>query len=69
MKRTYTTEIQVRAAFWRSHPKANRKLIRDSSGRGTMYTADTRCAFVDFMDYLSKNGDISPELAERVTLC
>ena len=30
--------------------------------------ADTRVAFSDFVDYLSKDGQISPELAYRVTL-
>ena len=65
---TYITQKQVRAAFWRDHPNADRKRITNYSGNGTMYKTDTRCAFTDYIDYLSKSGMISQELAERVTL-
>jgi hypothetical protein len=58
-----TTQRHVRAAFWEAHPTASRKKGRDGD-----YLADTRCAFVDYVDYLNKNGDISDELAHRVTL-
>ncbi len=33
-----------------------------------MYCTDTRVAFSDFVDFLSKDGSISHELAHRVTL-
>jgi hypothetical protein len=65
---TYTTQAQVRAAFWRDNPTASRRLITDYSGRGKMHTTDTRCAFVDFLDSLSRDGAISPALAQRATL-
>lgn len=67
----YTTQRQVRAAFWEAHkdcPDVTRRRIRDYAGTGKMHNTDTRCAFVDYVDALEKNGEISPELAERVTL-
>jgi hypothetical protein len=63
-----TNQKQIRAAFWQSHPEANRKRIRDHAGTGKMYTTDTRCAFVDFLDSLSRSGQISEALANRATL-
>lgn len=63
-----TTQKQVRAAFWESFPDLPRRRIRDYSGHGLMFPTDTRCAFVDFVDYLSKCGEISQALAERITL-
>jgi hypothetical protein len=64
----YTTQKQIRAAFWKAHPDLPRRKIPDYSGNGTMHVTDTRCAFSDFVDYLSRNGQISESLADRVTL-
>jgi hypothetical protein len=67
---TYTTQAQVRAAFWQAHPhfdeQAREAGIR--SKRQNEQCATVRCAFVDFVDMLEKNGDISEALAQRVTL-
>ena len=66
-----TTQQQVRAAFWRdcgSLPGISRRKIRDYEGTGRMHNTDTRCAWVDYVDALERNGEISVELAERVTL-
>ena len=63
-----TNQKQIRAAFWEQHPDLPRRKIRDYSGKGKMYCTDTRCAFVDFVDYLQRDGEISSELADRVTL-
>ena len=65
---TYTTQREVWRAFRELHPNAPRRKIKNYSGNGTMYPTDTRCAFTDFIDMLSKNDDISQELAQRVTL-
>ena len=69
----YTTQKQVRAAFWRAAREGNwtavtPRLITDYSGKGKMHTTDTRCAFADYVDSLSKSGEISEALANRVTL-
>jgi hypothetical protein len=58
-----TTQRQVRAAFWEAFPSASRKKGRDGD-----YLTDTRCAFVDYVDSLEKDGLISDALAHRVTL-
>ena len=63
-----TTQRQVRAAFWEAHPDLPRRKIRNYSGNGTMYPTDTRVAFVDYVDFLSRDGQISQALAQRVTL-
>jgi hypothetical protein len=64
----YTTQRQVRRAFWEAHPNLPKRKIKNYSGNGTMHVTDTRCAFTDFIDMLSKNDNISQELAQRVTL-
>jgi hypothetical protein len=68
-----TNQAQIRAAFWQAHPTANRKRYperdwtrEDKSRRD--YCTDTRCAFVDFVDNLNRNGQISDALANRATL-
>jgi hypothetical protein len=66
-----TTQKQIRAAFWRDHQGIkgiSRRKITNYSGHGKMHNTDTRCAFVDYVDSLSKSGAISPELAGRATL-
>jgi hypothetical protein len=66
-----TTQKQVRAAFWRDHaghPGVTPRKIPNYSGNGKMHNTGTRCAFADYVDYLSKDGHISEKLAARVTL-
>jgi len=70
---THTTQRQVRAAFWNSHPNLRRKLVPVRPGFYRLAThnehpADIRAAFVDFVDYLHRSGAISDALADRVTL-
>ena len=60
------TITEVRNAFFSFHTefKSNfRKTYRQDQ-----YKTDIRCAFVDYVDSLQKNGDISEKLARRVTL-
>ena len=65
-----TTQKQVRAAFWAAHPSFDHQAraagIR--SKRQNEQHTDTRCAFVDFVDMLARDGQISEALAGRVTL-
>ena len=65
-----TNQKQVRAAFWEAHPsfvhQAPEAGIRSKSQNHQCATV--RCAFVDFVDSLARNGEISEALAERVTL-
>lgn len=68
MQHTYTTQAQIRAAFWAAFPELPRRKIPNYAGTGRMYPTDTRCAFVDFVDTLARDGAISEALAGRVTL-
>ena len=68
MSYTYTTQQQIRAAFWDAFPELSRRKIPDHSGQGRMYPTDTRCAFCDFLESLTRNGEISEALAGRATL-
>jgi len=66
-----TTQRQVRAAFWAAHkglPGITPRRITNYSGNGKMHNTDTRCAFCDWLDAMSKNGEIGDALANRVTL-
>lgn len=58
----------LRAEFWRTHLDVSRKRIKNYAGNGTMYPTDTRCAFADWLDSLSRNAEISQALARRATL-
>ncbi len=40
----------------------------DFKKRNGQYCTDTRCAFVDYIDYLNKSGLISDKLAQKATL-
>ena len=70
MPYTYTTQAQVRAAFWEAHPRFDEQAREAGirSKRQNEHCATVRCSFVDYVDMLSKNGSISAELADRVTL-
>ena len=57
-----TSQKQIRAEFWRAYPDLSRRRV------GADYPTDTRVAFVDFVDYLVRSGDISENLAQRATL-
>lgn len=63
-----TTQRALRAEFWQQHPQLDRRKIKNYSGNGHMFKTDTRCAWCDWIDALSKSGEISQELAERATL-
>lgn len=71
----YTTQKQVRKAFWSAWRRGEfgilsvtPRRITDYSGNGKMHNTDTRCAFCDFVDMLNRNGDLADGLAQRVTL-
>lgn len=68
MTHRITTQKKLRAEFFATYPESNRKRIVDYRGDGLMYCADTRCAWVDFVDMLQRDGTISNDLADRATL-
>ena len=67
---TFTTQRELRAAFKEIAKELGLPLNRIPaySGEGKMYPTDTRVAWSDWVDTLCKNGEISPELADRATL-
>lgn len=69
-KHTYTTQSQIRAAFWEAHPEhdASARKRGTRSKSQNHQNCDCRMAFSDFIDSLAHNGEISEKLAQRVTL-
>lgn len=68
-----TNQKQIRAAFWQAFPDLPRRRYRYSwnprdKSAELVYPIDTRCAFVDFLDSLERDGQISEALANRATL-
>jgi hypothetical protein len=70
-----TTQKQVRKAFWGAWRAGQftglhvtPRKITNYSGNGKMHNTDTRTAFCDFVDMLSKSGQLTEGLADRVTL-
>ena len=63
-------QTEIRRAFWEAHPELDRmaRARRTRSKRQNEQNADTRVAFVDWVDGLAKDGQISAELAQNVTL-
>lgn len=65
-----TNQKQIRAAFWNCFPdfefQAREAGIFSKSQNH--HCATVRCAFVDFVDMLAKDGQISEKLANRATL-
>ena len=58
-----TNQKQLREEFWETFPELERR-----KGSQNDQPTDTRVTFVDWIDSLSRNGDISPKLAEQATL-
>jgi hypothetical protein len=68
--RPMKTQTEIRRAFWSNHPELD-KLARERgtrSKRQNSQPTDIRVAFVDWVDSLAKDGQISAELAHNVTL-
>ena len=63
-----SSQGEIRRLFWESFPNLDKGKIQNDRGDGMMYKADARCAFIEFVDALEKNGTISERLAAKVTL-
>jgi hypothetical protein len=62
----YTTQKQVRAAFWESFPEFRGEYRK--AKRQNDYRTDIRVSFCDFVESLRRDGLISEKLAYSVTL-
>lgn len=59
-----TNQKQLRDEFWSTFEGE----VERRRGGHNQQPTDTRVTFVDWVDSLERNGDISPELAQRATL-
>ena len=57
---------EIRANFWNSFPQFKSDYKRGKTQND--YCCDIRCSFVDYVDYLLKNGDITEKQANNTTL-
>lgn len=68
----YTSQRAVCAAFWREHRGLTRVWVNGADGKPcrpqNLQPTDTRVAFVEFVDNLARNGDVTENLASIVTL-
>ena len=62
MSYLYTTQKQIRAAFWFDNEHANRKKI------GCDYCTDTSVLFCDYIQQLYMSGYISDKMVDKATL-
>lgn len=62
----FTTRTRVRNAFWRSLMSVDCPTFR--AVKGTKHSARTRAQFAEFVYELERDGLISSELAQEVTL-
>lgn len=67
-----TSERALRAAFWRTHPGLRRRIVNGPRcpvpAPQNQQPVDTRVAWVDFVDRLARDGEISDRLAQNATL-
>jgi hypothetical protein len=60
---------ELRALFWRTHSALVCKRFPSGNPRPqNSQPCDTRAAWVDFVDQLQRNGEISEKLADSATL-
>ena len=66
-----TNQRDLRRAFWEAHKGIEGitpRRITNYAGTGKMHNTDTRCAWCDYVDAMSRANQISQELAQRATL-
>lgn len=61
------TFAEIRSNFWESLPEELRKERRTRKTQND-YCTDIRCAFVEYVDVLLKNGEITEKQADNITL-
>ena len=66
----YTTQKQIRSAFWDAFPHLAEQAREAGilSKPQNQHCATVRCTFVDFLDGLHRDGMVSDALADRATL-
>jgi hypothetical protein len=65
-----TNQRALRRAFWAAHPHFAEQAREAGilSKRQNHHCATVRCTFVDWIDWLQREGVVSSDLADRATL-
>lgn len=63
-----TNQKDLRAEFWETHPDVPCNTRNRFPLPQNKQPADTRMAFVDWIDHLARSGEISEALASSATL-
>lgn len=65
-----TTQKELRREFWAQHPyiAEDARQAGVFSKRQNFHCTMVRCMFVDFVDMMHRDGQISDALADRATL-
>ena len=65
-----TNQKNLRSAFWAAHPDFEFQAREAGifSKRQNHHCATVRCAWVDFVDMMARDGQISEKLSNRATL-
>lgn len=64
-----TNQKELRKRFWQEHPQLahlHKRTVKYGDHKD--YPTDVRVSFCDWLDALSKNGEVSRALAYRATL-
>lgn len=70
MKYPITNQPALRDAFWGAYPSLEIQAIKAGlrNKRQNQQCATVRCAWVEFVDAMQRDGQISEALAQRATL-
>ena len=66
MKANKLTFPQIRKMFWDNSPQFKNEYR--TKKKQNDYCCDIRCSFVDFVDFLLKDGQITERQANNITL-
>ena len=66
MKTNYITKNEIRRLFFETYPQFKHEYKARKSQN--LYSCDCRCTFVDFVDYIMKDSQISERMANNITL-
>ncbi len=67
---SFTTQKQVRDGFWQAYPQLGAEARAEGrrSKRQNSQPAGVRCAFVEFVDLLQRDGMMPEKLARNIDL-
>lgn len=66
-RQQFTDEDDAITAFWNEHPELTAK-EKQRAYDGYKLHVDTRCTFVDWVDSCARDGRMSEDMAQDITL-